>query len=138
LSLAETNPLSFQAFLTEKRIAEGSSLLIRESGRYSLCGRGDVNTYTVFAELNRILLSDLGRCGCIVPSGIATDDTTKFFFQDLFDTGSLVSLYDFENSEGIFPGVHRSFKFCLLTMRGRFKGKNNKNTVTSVLAIHSN
>jgi hypothetical protein len=92
-------------------------LLIRESGKYPLCGRGDVNTYTVFAELNRKLLSERGYCGCIVPSGIATDDTTKFFFQDITDTGSLVSLYDFENREGIFPGVHRSYKFCLLTLR---------------------
>ncbi len=27
-------------------------------------------------------------------------------------------LYDFENREGIFPAVHRSYKFCLLTMGG--------------------
>src|SRR5690606_14738916 len=55
----------------------------------------------------------------IVPSGIATDDTTKFFFQDLMESRSLVSLYDFENRDAIFPGVHRSYKFCLLTMRGK-------------------
>ena len=54
----------------------------------------------------------------IVPSGIATDDTTKVFFADLVDRRSLVSLYDFENREGVFPGVHRSYKFCLLTLSG--------------------
>jgi hypothetical protein len=80
-ALPTSNPSLYQVFLAEKRITEGSSLLIREGGRYPLCGRGDVNTYTVFAELNRILLSDHGRCGCIVPSGIATDDTTKDFFK---------------------------------------------------------
>jgi len=47
--------------------------------------------------------------GCIVPSGIATDDTTKSFFQDLIETGSLVSLYDFENHNGISPAGHRSY-----------------------------
>src|SRR5690606_34568192 len=31
---------------------------------------------------------------------------------------ALVSLYDFENRDAIFPGVHRSYKFCLLTMAG--------------------
>ncbi|MGH2509650.1 MAG: Eco57I restriction-modification methylase domain-containing protein, partial [Ktedonobacteraceae bacterium] len=31
---------------------------------------------------------------------------------------SLVSLYDFENRDAIFPGVHRSYKFCLLTITG--------------------
>lgn len=115
--LPNCNPLLYQAYLVEKRISEGSSLLIRKSGRYPLCGRGDVNIYTIFAELNRILLSAQGRCGCIVPSGIATDDTTKFFFQDLTDTSSLVSLYDFENREQLFPAVDSRMKFCLLTLR---------------------
>lgn len=117
-SLPQSNPALFENFLSEKRKSEGSSEIIREGGCFPLCGRGDLNTYTVFAELNRILISNLGRCGCIVPSGIATDDTTKFFFQDLFDTGTLVSLYEFENREKLFPAVHSSMKFCLLTMRG--------------------
>lgn len=116
--LPQTNPPLYEQFLTEKRKSESSSGIIREGGLFPLCGRGDLNTYTVFAELNRILLTANGNSGCIVPSGVATDDTTKYFFQDLFENGSLKSLYDFENSEGIFPGVHRSFKFCLLTMRG--------------------
>jgi hypothetical protein len=75
-----------------------------------------VNTYTIFAESSRQVIDGTGRVGMIVPSGIATDDTTKFFFQDLMETGSLDSLYDFENRDAIFPGVHRSYKFCLLTM----------------------
>ena len=54
-----------------------------------------------------------------MPSGIATDDTTKVFFSNLIDNRSLASLYDFENREGVFPGVHRSYKFCLLTLTGK-------------------
>jgi hypothetical protein len=34
------------------------------------------------------------------------------------DNGALASLYDFENRNAIFPGVHRSYKFCLLTLTG--------------------
>ncbi len=116
--LAEDDPPLHAAFLAARRQAEGESHLIRNSGRYPLCGRGDVNTYTIFAETKRTLLGPIGRVGTIVPSGIATDDTTKFFFQDLMDGGSLVSLYDFENARPIFPGVHRSYKFCLLTLTG--------------------
>ena len=41
------------AFEAAKREAEGASHFIRSSGRYPLCGRGDVNTYAVFAELMR-------------------------------------------------------------------------------------
>lgn len=66
----------------------------------------------------RSITGKVGRLGCIVPSGIATDDTTKFFFQDLMSKQSLVSLYDFENRRGIFAGVHRSYKFCLITLTG--------------------
>ena len=55
----------------------------------------------------------------ICPSGIATDNTTRMFFADLIKSGSLSSLLDFENREGVFPGVHRSYKFCLLTITGK-------------------
>lgn len=108
----------YNAFLDDRRMAEGESHLVRTSGRYPLCGRGDVNTYAIFAELKRNLISPTGRVGCIVPSGIATDDTTKFFFQDLMERKSLVSLYDFENREKLFPSVDSRMKFCLLALTG--------------------
>jgi len=120
-NLNNTNAALYNAYHADLRKANGESCLVRDSGRFPLCGRGDVNTYTIFAELKRDLLNSNGRVGCIVPSGIATDDTTKFFFQDLMDTNSLASLYDFENSRGLFPGVHRSYKFCLLTLGGKSK-----------------
>lgn len=113
--LQTNDPEFYQAFMDDSRKAEGESHLMRSSGRYPLCGRGDINVYTVFAEAARTLINESGRMGCVLPSGIATDDTTKFFFQDLVDRKSLVSLFDFEN-KGIFPGVHSSFKFCLLTV----------------------
>ncbi|HQD27240.1 MAG TPA: ATP-binding protein, partial [Methanoculleus thermophilus] len=46
---------------------------------------------------------------------------TAPFFGDLVESGSLVSLYDFENKNALFP-IHRSFKFCLLTMAGSEAG----------------
>lgn len=116
--LEQTDPEILAAFLDARRQAEGESHLIRNSGLYPLCGRGDVNTYAVFAELMKNIISPVGRVGCVIPSGIATDDTTKFFFQDIIDQQALVSLYDFENREAIFTGVHRSYKFCLLTLTG--------------------
>ncbi len=116
--LAESNPYLLQAFADDKRKAEGESHFIRISDRFPLCGRGDVNTYTIFAETSRQVINGYGRVGIIVPSGIATDDTTKFFFQDLMQTHSLANLYDFENRDAIFDGVHRAFKFSLVTMTG--------------------
>jgi hypothetical protein len=116
--LSRRNPALAQEFAQAKHQSEAESKFVRQGGRFPLCGRGDINTYAVFAELMRGLLGPEGRAGLIVPTGIATDDTTKFFFQDLMDRGSLVSLYDFENREKIFPGIDSRIKFCLLTLTG--------------------
>lgn len=117
--LVESNPALHREFIAARRRAEGESQLLRLSGRYPLTGRGDINTYAVFAEANRTLLGPHGRLGIIVPTGIATDATTQFFFKDLVTRGPLSSLYDFENAKPLFDGVHRSFKFSLLTIAGR-------------------
>ena len=116
-ALKQSNPTLYAEFLAAKRASECESLFLRSSGRFPLTGKGDINTYTVFAEHARSALSPFGHAGIIVPTGIATDATTAEFFGDLVDNISLVSLYDFENKEGIFP-IHRSYKFCLLTMAG--------------------
>lgn len=118
-ALPTTNPALHDAFVAEKRNAEGVSHFMRNSGRYPLAGRGDINTYAVFAETDRELLGGKGRLGVILPTGIATDATTQYFFRDLVEHGAIASLYDFENSKPLFEGVHRSFKFCLLTLTGR-------------------
>ncbi|HRH97611.1 MAG TPA: N-6 DNA methylase, partial [Prosthecobacter sp.] len=113
-ALKAREPKLFQQFLEASRVAEGESHLLRNGGRFPLCGRGDINLYAVFAEQNRLLLSNTGRVGCVLPSGIASDDTTKLFFQDLIETESLVSFFDFENKELLFAEVAPVMKFCLL------------------------
>lgn len=117
-ALSYEDPALFQAFVEAQRESQGESHFIRNSERYPLCGHGDINTYTIFAETMRLVLSLRGRVGCIVPSGIATDDTTKLFFQDMMNNRVLVSLYSFENEEFVFPAVHHATKFCLLTVSG--------------------
>jgi len=117
-ALPETNPQLAAEFANAVHTREASSKFIRGSERVPLTGRGDINTYSIFAETMRNVITSTGRMGVIVPSGIATDETTKYFFSDLVAKKSLVSLFDFENSQGIFPGVHRSYKFCLLTLTG--------------------
>lgn len=116
----ESEQRLYGEFITARRVAEAASvfahLKAEHGGRYPLTGVGDVNTYALFAETFSQIIGKIGRAGFIVPTGIATDDSTKAYFAHIVQGGRLVSLYDFENRDGIFPGVHRSYKFCLLTL----------------------
>ena len=116
--LPQRNPALWQEYQEALHAADATSRFLRHSGRFPLTGRGDINTYAVFAELVRRLLKPTGRAGIIVPTGIATDATTQHFFANLVERRQLASLYDFENRKGLFPAVHRSYKFCLLTLTG--------------------
>ncbi len=64
------------------------------------------------------------QAGLILPPGIATDDTTKYFFQNIVDNKSLVSIYSFENEAKVFPNVDHRVRFALLTMTGKHNKAN--------------
>jgi len=91
---------------------------VRNSGYYPMMGKGDTNYYALFAEKALDVMAAKGRVGLLVPSGIATDDTTKDYFQHLVNRRMLSELIDFENRDAIFPEVHRSFKFSIILMAG--------------------
>ncbi len=117
-ALVDSDPTLLAEFDAAKRQAEAESAFLRTSGRYPLCGVGDVNTYSVFAEHFRGTLSPTGRSGIITPTGLATDATTAAFFADTVSAGRLAAFYDFENSQPLFEGVHRSFRFAVSSMSG--------------------
>lgn len=117
-NLPQTKPLLYQSYQQAVHDADSTGKFLRESGRCKLTAVGDINTYSIFAELNSRLIQKKGRTGFIVPTGIATDDSNKAFFGEMVESNRLVSLFDFENKAAIFPSVHRSYKFCLLTLAG--------------------
>jgi hypothetical protein len=116
--LETETPDLYALFIKAKNSADKTIKYVRESKRYPLTARGDINTYAVFAELAHNIVAPKGRVGLLVPSGIATDHTTKNFFAKLINSKSLIGLYDFENKAPIFPDVHRSLKFCVLLFGG--------------------
>jgi very-short-patch-repair endonuclease len=118
-TLPQRNPSLWQEYRQALHDADALSKFLRGSGRFPLTARGDINTYSVFAELFTSLVNKRGRVGVVIPTGIATDATNQHFFRHLVGTGRLVSLYDFENREGLFSSIHRSYKFSLLTLSGK-------------------
>lgn len=108
------------AFVAAKREAEATSEFVRvdgsDGGRFPLTGRGDVNTYGLFAELVKYLKGKKGFGGIIVPSEILSGDASKTFFQAIIVTGELDSAVSFENEEFIFPGIANVNRFSLLTL----------------------
>lgn len=130
------NPALWNDFQMAKRGFEANNAFIRASKRFKKTAVGKLNTYSLFAEhfskLTRrsaqtspvqgiadkggVDEAPAGRAGMIVPTGIATDSSTSAFFGDLVANKRLAALFDFENREGLFPGVHPGYRFSTLVM----------------------
>ncbi|MGC4816833.1 Eco57I restriction-modification methylase domain-containing protein [Micromonospora sp. DT63] len=108
----------FEEFELAKHESYKQSHFLRRSGHLPLTGQGNLNTYSVFTETVRNLVGASGRAALVVPTGIATDARTQYFFTDLVRTGSLAALYDFENRRGLFPDVDSRARFSILSLTG--------------------
>jgi hypothetical protein len=114
--LQAERPHVWQDYLDEKAGSEAANTLYRANPRFALTAFGRVNTYALFAETMYRIAARGGRAGMVVPTGIATDNSTKAFFGEIVDRGRLVSLFDFENRDGLFPSVDSRYKLSLLTL----------------------
>jgi len=118
-SLASEDPVLYAEYRAEQRHSDGLKHFIHESGRFPLTNYGRLNTYSLFAELCRSVISAAGSFGLILPTGIATDSFNQYFFKDLVGKRKVVSFLDFENEAFLLSrSVHHSVRFCLLTVRG--------------------
>ncbi len=112
----------FARYTAAQEQADKTLKHVRDSERYPLTGKGDVNTYALFAELAHTLVAPRGRVGILVPSGIGTDHSNKEYFSALIDEERLHGFYDFENRLLVFPDIDGRMKFAVLL----FGGKNRK------------
>jgi hypothetical protein len=116
----ETEKKLYEDFMAACHDAESLNLFAHTNsselpGRYPLTGVGDVNLYALFAETTLYVLSKKGRAGIIVPTGIATDDSTKMFFSKLVTDERVGRMISFENRNKIFP-IDSRINFTLLIM----------------------
>lgn len=116
--LADTDPGLHSAYLAALRQSDATAHLLLKSGRYPFTGQGDVNTYSVFAETMRTVISLDGAAGIITPTGLATDKTTAPFFADTLSSQRLYAFYDFENEAKIFRYIDHKNRFAITIMTG--------------------
>lgn len=120
-ALAEEDPSLYASYKEAEYSKDAQKRFVKKSGRFPLTSRRKVNLYAPFSEVALKEIDPQGSSGIVVPTGIAYDETTKLFFQHLVENKQIRSLFDFINRRELFAGVHRSKKFCLLTMVGEGK-----------------
>jgi hypothetical protein len=116
--LEKDNPILAAEWFNHSRMITGIDAMLKRGGRYPMTSVGKLNTYALFAEMFSNFTNQLGRASFIAPLGIATDHSTKTLLSSLLRSGRVVYVYGFENEELVFPTIHHSFKFCLLTLSG--------------------
>jgi hypothetical protein len=102
-----------EAYAEYKKSIEEKVRFFKESGEYRRRGSGDTNCWKLFLERVLGLAGVNGSYALVIPSGIVTDEGGKQLREALFE-GRIRAMYEFENKCGIFPAVHRSYKFVLL------------------------
>jgi len=117
-SLPESDPRVSASWKAYKRNIEAVSHLIKDGKLLPLTSEGNLNTYRLFTELGYRLVSPYGRCGLVVQTGMATDESGKEFFSEILSAGRLLQFLDFENRGKFFPDVHAQFRFALITLSG--------------------
>jgi hypothetical protein len=116
--LTVENPPLAKAWANYCREIEGFSSLIRASGLFPNTGRGKFNLAGLFVERAASLAAQFGMVGILVPTAIATDEAGKLLFDRLVSQRRVLSLYDFENREGLFPEVDSRYRFSLFSIAG--------------------
>ncbi len=123
------NSSLYVLFNEKKHYTDCQRKFIQASNRFPDSSKGRIDLYPLFLENSTILLSKNGICSLILPSSIAMGAYNADLFSKIVTEERLKSFFDFENSKGLFPDVHRSYRICLIT----FVGKSLKNKTIELL-----
>lgn len=111
-NLQTSAPKLYEEFTIACNALTSQSNFVKNSGRFPLTAVGKLELSSLFAELCLSFTKE--TWGLVLPTGIAVNDSNKYFFSKLIDENRLLSIFSFENEEKLFD-IHHSFKFCLLT-----------------------
>jgi hypothetical protein len=104
------------------RRAVDTARMARKSGHYPLLSGGDTNLNSLFVERAHALVKPGGMVGLLIPSGIASDQSSAAFFRKVTGDKQVHCVIDFFNRryDGslFFPDVYYRFKFCAYVAGG--------------------
>jgi len=103
-------------FTHAEQRAIDTARIARQSGHYPLLSGGDTNLNSLFVERAHALVKPGGLVGLLIPSGIASDQSSSVFFRKVTGGKQVHRVIDFFNRryDGslFFPDVYYRFKFC--------------------------
>jgi hypothetical protein len=82
-------------------------------------GAGDGNLFRLFVERNLGLLAAGGSLNYVLPSALLFEEGSTVLRKHIFTHCHMPFFWSFENNKGIFPDVHRSYKFALMQVVNR-------------------
>lgn len=121
--LPTKSPQLFEEYLSAKRWNDSLSIFFRDSGAYPFTGVSRVNLYSIFSEKYESLININGATGNVLPTGIILDNNNKDLYFYLIQNNKIDTVIDYENRNGLFPDVHRMYRFCLFVTVGQ-NGRN--------------
>lgn len=80
-------------------------------------GSGDGNLFRFFVEKNLHLLAKNATLNYVLPSALMLEEGSLSLRKEILEHKRLNFFYSFENREGIFNDVHRSYKFALMQVQ---------------------
>lgn len=80
-------------------------------------GSGDGNLFRFFVEKNLHLLAKNATLNYVLPSALMLEEGSLSLRKEILENKRLNFFYGFENREGIFNDVHRSYKFALMQVQ---------------------
>ncbi len=109
-------------FTHAEQRAIDTARVARRSGHYPLLSGGDTNLNSLFVERAHALVKPRGMVGLLIPSGIASDQSSSAFFRRVTGNKQVHRIIDFFNRryDGslYFPDVYYRFKFCAFIAGG--------------------
>lgn len=118
---ADNDPL-WKDYAYAERRAIDTARVARNSGHYPHLSGGDTNLNSLFVERAHALVKPGGMVGLLIPSGIASDQSSAAFFRKVSGDNQVHCVIDFFNrrTDGtlFFPDVYYRFKFCAYVAGG--------------------